>query len=466
MAELLVPTISGQEFSGEGLAAARNVTLGKHVNAYAPRFGIDPTGQKNSTAGVNKAIAEAHSDFIKGKGSGIVYFPPGIILITPGEVQVPGRTVLLGSPKNTFFLADTSKMPAGGYTEPTAMVGVGTWTTYGGNGGDAGDPYQMRCGVEKIVFKGVYAEDWQAPDSKIPKNLVGILFNTYLGGTGVQQNPDSYNHLADIEIWDVDFPVLIIGPDDQGMKVNNIHADRFGSAGMIVGRPPWHPQQVPSSGADNHFFNVDVHGGNVFGGNFAGVEVYTSNCVFVACKAWYMKRNLADNTTVDSANTKDRYWRLRHGAGFFIAGGRNKFLGCETQETGNHGWVFAADRISVTNCTADAASYFRMAGTVDATGTTSDQVNTAAGFAITTAVSDLTMSSCNSFNLRKAGNATKWGYWIQPGATKISLSACRAADLASEDLAVSNTSNFHPTIKDVFIHVNNRIYTNHVTTQI
>lgn len=460
MAQLRVPTISGQEFRGEGLAAAQNVTIGKQVNVCSPRFGADPTGKKNSTVAFQAALAEASDSYSKGVGGGTVYVPPGTYLITPGVLKLPGRTTLLGSPKNSILLADTSAMPADGYAEPTAVVGIGSWLTPAG--GDAGDKYQMRCGIENLVIKGVYAEDWQAA-SGAPKNLVGVLFNTFL--TTSPQNPDAYHHLENIEIWDTDFGVMLIGQDDQGLKANNIHIDGCGSAGFVVGRPKWHPVQVSTAGADNHFANVDVHGTNKGGGNHAAIEVYGSNCVFVACKAWYTRRTVADNTTVDSSDSPDRFWRLAQGAGFYIRGARNKFIGCESQETGNHGWVIAGERAIITGCTADAASFYRMAGTEDKAAGTSDLVSTAAGFAVTTFASELAMTACQSFNLRGAGKATKWGFWLQNWVGKISITGCKASDLSSPDLAVSNLTNFHPD-GDIYVQVNQRVVTDHVTTQL
>lgn len=460
MAELLVPTISGQEFSGDGLAAARNVTLGKHVNVCAPRFGVDPTGQKNSTAGIKKAIAEANRDFNRGRGSGIVYFPPGVYLVTPGEIQIPARTVLMGVPKSVFMLADTSQAPSGGYSEPTPVLGIGSWLVPAG--GAAGDKYMMRAGVENIVIKGVSAEDWQVDtSSKITKNLVGVLFNTNL--TNSPMNPDAYHHLENIEIWDTDFGVMLIGQDDQGIKANNIHIDGCGSTGFMVGRPKWHPEQIDTSGADNHFFNIDVHGTNKFGGNYAGFEVYTSNCVFVACKAWYTNRKVSDNTTVDSTDAPDRFWRLMQGAGFYIRGERNKLLGCESQETGNHGFVIAGSQTTLSGCTADAASYYRLAGTEDKVNAVSDMMDTAAGFAITTYAQYLSMSGCQSYNLRPVGKATKWGFWIQDYHRNITLTGCFSTGASSGD--INQTTKWHPD-KNVFVQVNSNIYSSHTTTQI
>lgn len=458
MAELLVPTLSGQNFSGDGLAAARNVTLGRHINVCAPRFGADPTGKKNSTDAFVKAFAEASDSYAKGVGGGTVYVPPGTYLITPGVLKLPGRTTLLGSPKNSVLVADTSTMPSGGYAEPTAMVGIGSWLTPAG--GEAGDKYQMRSGIENIVIKGVYAEDWQSATLP-PKNLVGILFNTFL--TTAPMNPDAYHHLESIEIWDTDFGVMLIGQDDQGIKANNIHIDGTGSAGFIVGRPRWHPVQVNTSGADNHFSNIDVHGTNKRGGNHAGIEVYTSNCVFVACKVWYTKRVTLDNTTVDSSDAPDRFWRLQQGAGFYIRGERNKLIGCESQETGNHGFVIAGSQTTLNGCTADAASYYRMAGTEDAANATSDMVSTAAGFAITSYAQYLAMSACQSYNLRGVGKANRWGFWIQDYCRNLSVQGCFSTGSLESD--VSQVTRWHPD-KNIYIQVNSSIYSSHSMTTI
>lgn len=458
MAELIVPTIVGQKFSGDGEAAAKNITWGKQINVCSSRFGADPTGKVNCTQAFVKALAEANEWFLKGAGGGTVYVPPGTYLVDAGVIKLNGRQMLLGSPKNTFLVVDQKSIPAGGFSEPTPVIGVGSWLTPAG--GTSGDKYMMRSGVENIVIKGVYAEDWQAA-SGVPKNLVGILFNTNL--TASPMNPDAYHHMVNIEIWDTDFGVMIIGQDDQGMKVNNIHIDGCGSAGFIVGRPKWHPEQISTSGADNHFFNVDVHGTNKSGGNHAGIEVYTSNCVFVACKAWYTKRVTLDNTTVDSTDAPDRFWRLQQGAGFYVRGERNKFIGCESQETGNHGFVIAGSNCTLTGCTADAASFYRMAGTEDTVNATSDMVSTAAGFAITTYAQYLTMSSCQSYNLRGVGKANKWGFWIQDYVRNISVLGCGATGHLTAD--VSQVTKWHAD-KNIYLHVNKNIWTDHVTTVI
>lgn len=460
MATLTVPTIKNGELAGEGLKAAQNVRLGLSYNVCAPRYGADPTGNTNSTAAFQKIFDEIKVNYDKGYGGATVHVPAGTYLITPGVLDIPGRTVILGSPKNTVFVPDKRNVPSGGFTEPTAMFGIGSWSKP--TGGDAGDQYRMRSGLENIVIKGVWKYDWQA-SSGIIKNLTGVLFNTNL--TSSPQNPDAYHHLSNIEIWDVDFGILLIGPDDQGIKAENIHIDRTNSAGLIVGRPLWHPQQISSSGADNHFVNLDIHGCNKGGGDFAGVEVYSSNCVFVACKVWYVQRTLTDNMTMGaSATDTDRFWRVRHGAGFYIRGSRNRLIGCESQETGGACFVLAGARLQVIGCSADSASVFSQAGVVNTGTKTSTLSGTAPGFFITNWAHDLAMSSCHVYSMHGPGQH-KWGYYVESYSDTMDITGCRATDLTDPALAVSIPNTFAKT-GDVYIQVNNSIYTDHVTRAI
>ncbi len=462
MTNLTIPTITNGELTGEGLQAARNVSLGLSYHASAPKWGADPTGTFDSTPAFKAMFADIRSKYDKGYGGATIYVAPGTYLIEPGVLDIPGRTVILGAPKNTVFVPYTKNIPSGGYSEPTALFSIGSWTVT--SGGVNGDQYRMRSGLENIVIKGVWKYDWQA-QTGIIKNLTGILFNTYL--TSSPQNPDAYHHLENIEIWDVDFGILLIGPDDQGIKANNIHIDRTNSAGLIVGRPLWHPQQISSSGADNHFTNVDIHGCNKGGGDFGGLELYTSNCVFVACKVWYVQRTITDNMSADDSGANvDRFWRIRHGCGIYVRGSRNRFDACEVQEVGGACWVIAGSMNTFSSCNADSASVFSQAGTVtDEKNKVSTLMNTAPGFYITNWAHDLTMNSCQVYSMHGAGHSHKWGYYIESYSDTMSINGCRATHLSSPDLAVSIPSKFAKA-GDVYIQVNNSIYTDHVTKTI
>lgn len=457
MTSLDFAVIEGGEFVRKGLKAVRNVSRGLSYYVCAPKWGADPTGTEDSTPAFKAIFDDIRANYDKGHRGATVYVDPGTYLIEPGVLDIPGRTVVIGSPKNTIFLP--TKVPAGGYSVPTALFSIGSWLAP--TGGDAGDPYRMRSGLEGIVIKGVYKYDWQA-QSGIVKNLTGVLFNTNLSKT--PQNPDAYHHLSNIEIWDVDFGILIIGQDDQGMKVENVHIDRTLSAGMIIGRPPEHPQQISSSGADNHFVNVDVHGCNK-NGSYAGIEVYSSNCVFVACKVWYVQRTIADITTTGKdATHADPYWRQRDGAGWFVRGARNRLIGCEGQETGGSCFVLAHERLQVIGCSADSASVYTQAGVKNTDGTkTSTLSETAPGFYISNWCHDLAMAGCQVYSMHGAGQ-NKWGYYFESWCDRLSVTGCRANDLSDMSLAMRLPSEFKYT-GDIYIQVNNKIITDHVTTK-
>ncbi|MFJ3031907.1 hypothetical protein ACIP5Z_07330 [Rothia terrae] len=453
---------TGSILALSSIPAANAITVstqGKTARVCDPEFGADPTGVKDSTAAFLAAI-KAVAPVNDGKTVGVVSVDAGLYRITPGKIDIPGRVIIRGVPKVTKYIANN--VPAGGYSEPTALFSIGSWGTP--SGGTGGDKWRMRAGIENAVIKTRDAEDWGIPTSDIPKNLVGILFNTYLGNP--PQNPDSYHHLTNIEVWDVDFGIMILGQDDQGIKVNNVRIDRTLSAGLIVGRPLWHPASIAANkpaggGADNQFIDVDVHGCNLGDGGFAGIEVYTSNCVFTACKSWYIRRaTVSDVLNRPTTGTWDeKVAAFRPGAGFFVYGRSNTFIGCASQETGGNGWVIVGKSTALASCRAESASFYDLAGTV--TGDkTSTGVSTAACFYLTQDAVNSTYTGCIAQNLYGKETGAKWGFYIEKYSDKIHVTSARSVDMSQSGGDLNNTTTYG---RDVYVHVNNHIYTNHQT---
>ena len=79
--------------------------------------------------------------------------------------------------------------------------------------------------------------------------------------------------------------VAILGLHDRGMKSINPCPQVLWRQGLLVGKPVGHPLRRKDGnnpgGADNKFLTVDISDANLSGKNYAGIEIYASQCKFL-----------------------------------------------------------------------------------------------------------------------------------------------------------------------------------------
>ena len=108
--------------------------------------------------------------------------------------------------------------------------------------------------------------------------------------------------LENLEIWDADMEVAILGLHDRAMKVHDIRVRMTWRQGFLVGKPIGHKAiNVDGIGAaDNKFSMLDVSDANKCGRNYAGIEVYASQCKFSQSTSWYNHGIRLENRCIQS----------------------------------------------------------------------------------------------------------------------------------------------------------------------
>jgi hypothetical protein len=95
---------------------------------------------------------------------------------------------------------------------------------------------------------------------------------------------------------------------------------------------------------------IDVSDANMSFGTYAGIEIYTSQSKFEASTSWFNKRNQGKNALYEV--------KTRHvGAGWFIQGTRNMFIGCTAQENAGHGWLVEWGNNQFIGCLGESSSF-------------------------------------------------------------------------------------------------------------
>jgi hypothetical protein len=133
-------------------------------------------------------------------------------------------------------------------------------------------------------------------------------------------------------------------------------------------------QLVRSRRAGRHAFNctnadswwIACEGTTLQAGiDSAGFFIGSTNCFFVACKAWYCRDY-----------------------GFYVRGTRNKFSVCESQDTRSHGWYVEFDKNVFNGCVADTAGFHDVGG----------KPNSADGFYVVNDNESQAMIGCQAFD--------------------------------------------------------------------
>lgn len=412
-----VPTIAGNTFTGPAAAAVRSITSGNALDVTAPEFGADPTGATDSTHAIQAAIDKAASN----PHGGSVRIPAGTYTVTYPFLRLKGWVDVYGDGLSTRIVA-TNSTPV---PEKTGVFHTGTYNTR------AEERTLFRPSVRDMFITTGAANSHTPP---IP-NICGIVLNTDLGDGPA--DPDAVPRIENLEIWDTDTGMAIFGRDDQGMKISAVRVRRTLNQGIIVGKPPNHPENLAKvkgwpGGADNNFTMVEVSGANMSGGGNAGIEIYTSQCHFTDCKSWYNSRSrpwqdLYGLTTpaltsagalagarvdmgaeVSAGASRNREW-MHAGAGFYIRATRTIMQGCEAQENGGHGFMIEWGRNQLMNCLAESSSWHDSVSGAAAPGEAAD-------FYICNDARGSVLSGCRSDNPHETenpGKGSRWGFYVE-----------------------------------------------------
>lgn len=319
-------------------------------------FNADPTGAVDSTAAINRAIQQAAE-----MGGGTVHLPAGSYKVSYPFIELLGSVHLQGAGReSTVIFADTAVpvpvktavIHAGNYDEPRRGTS------------------NILVGVSDLFIKAEHA--YRKHTNAIPERVGGIVFHTELGANPPE--PDCAHRIENVVIWDMAYGIALFGLDDQACQVRNVRVRRTREFGVCVGKPLEHQRakvdgKRETGAGDNILDAVDVSGANIAGGGFAGIECYTTNTTFTACKSWYNKRS---NSGVEGAagsiwdtkgaNAEHPHAAIKNGAGFYVHGGRNIFTGCTAQENGGHGFAIVGTANQIIGCRSASSSWWDTSG--------------------------------------------------------------------------------------------------------
>ena len=328
------------------------------VNVCDSKYNADPTGVRDSTSAIQKAV-----DDVAAQGGGSVEIPGGMYRVSYPFIEMKHRVEIFGHGQATRIVAFTDKsIPSSknGSYECTGVFHTGSYTTPMSGGTNQNKP--MRMGVRDLFIR---TNKYNLPlDSKSNQiflekhtqpvdNVAGVIFHTRIADANPGE-PDAVPTLSNIEIWDTAIGVAILGLDDQGMKIDKIRIRQTLRQGLLVGKPVGHPLRAREGdtpgAADNKFSMIDVSDANMSFGTYAGIEIYTSQSKFEASTSWFNKRNQGKNALYEV--------KTRHvGAGWFIQGTRNMFIGCTAQENAGHGWLVEWGNNQFIGCLGESSSF-------------------------------------------------------------------------------------------------------------
>ena len=251
---------------------------------------------------------------------------------------------------------------------------------------------------------------------------------------GNPPEPDSVPKLNNLTVWDMETGIAIIGNDDQAMCSFGLRVRNSYQAGLIVGKPPGHPEGTGGA-ADNKFFGADIGGSNQGRGNFAGVEIYTSQTKFELSTSWYTHSGasfgqlygLANNAapgadiTAGSPNSNARASQY-NGAGWRIRATKCAFTTCEAQENGGHGFFIEFGDNVFTACRGESSSY---SGTAHG----SAGKDSSADFYLCNSGTDGTvLQGCSSRKARPASGGARWSYYLESWFKGLTIANCTTLD--------------------------------------
>ena len=339
------------------------------MSINAVNYGADPTGAKDSTAAIQKAV-----DDVAARGGGSVELPRGIYRVSYPFIDIKHRVEIFGYGSSTIVVAFNDRAiptTSDGYIEYSGLFHVGNYTTPVVGNYNANKP--MRMGVRNLHIR-TNADN--TPIDRYPldahttplDNVAGVIMHTHLTGDQLNE-PDIVPIISGIEVWDTAIGVAVLGLDDQGMKIDDVTVRRTLNQGFLLGKPVGHrrrPNEGNNSGAaDNKLRGIDVAEANLSGGSYAGIEVYAAQAKFENCASNSNHRTLGKNALYEPAT--------RHaGAGWIVQSERNMFIGCTARSNAGHGWLIEWANNVFVGCEASGSSW---AGTVSGSAHADEAAN-------------------------------------------------------------------------------------------
>lgn len=380
---------------------------------HAP-YEADPTGKRDSTKAIQDAINDVYA-----LGGGSVYIPAGKYLVSYPFIELKGFVHVYGDDRATEIIAvDTVAVK-----ERTGIFHTGTWNTRK----QAND--LMHFGVSDLWIRA--RKSGRQHQNYIP-NTIGVCLNSDMGGNPPE--PDSVPKLNNLTVWDMETGIAIIGNDDQAMCSFGLRVRNSYQAGLIVGKPPGHGEGSGGA-ADNKFFGADIGGSNQGRGDFAGVEIYTSQTKFELSTSWYTHSGasfgqlygIAGNAapgadiTAGSPGSNARATQY-NGAGWRIRATKCAFTTCEAQENGGHGFFIEFGDNVFTACRGESSSY-------GSTAHGSAGKDSSADFYLCNSGTDGTvLQGCSSRKARPASGGARWSYYIESWFKGLTIANCTSLD--------------------------------------
>lgn len=433
--QYLTYTDTAREYTAHNLA--KN---GLHVNALD--YCVDPTGVEDCTDQLNK-LAER----LYWLGGGSIELPAGIYKVSHPFIDLLDKVEFFGHGMSTQIIAtSTYKLDDAVRKNRDECFGVFHTGTYRERASlKVTNNRPMRFGVRDMWIrtstkKGAINVDQLRDNMHAGEPLAhvaGVILHTEF--TGKPNDPEAVPSLSNLEIWDVDMGVAILGLHDRGMKVDKIRVRKSLRQGLLVGKPVGHPlRRIDDNnpgGADNKFLTVDISDANLSGKNYAGIEIYASQCKFFGSTSWYNRRSVPKNSiyVTRKENQSDNQYTAKAGAGWYVAGTRNLFQGCTAQENGGHGWFALMPRNNYVGCIGESSSWH------DAVSGTASN-HEAANWYISSWASDCTFTGVRSDNPYEDSDnpedkfsldtalAARWGFYIEGGAGRLNIIGANAFD--------------------------------------
>lgn len=306
-------------------APAQSVSL-MQVDVTLPPYNADPTGARDSRKAIQDAI-----DAVASRGGGTVYLPAGTYRVEDPYIELKGFVLVRGAGMNATQIIAQPRKPVTGEAaqDKVGVFHTGSWLKR------KKDASMLRFGVTDLMIRSHRSGlQIQAPLD----GVYGVLFNTDLGKDPA--DPDCVSTLNFVEVWGMEVGIAVIGNDDQAMKCFGLKVRHSKKAGLIVGKPPGHPEG-DAGAADNKFFGADIGGSNQGGGDHAGIEIYTSQTKFTNSTSWYTHSNTTveklyclegGKSDMEMGGPKNPNREAqKNGAGWYIAATKCTFTGCEAQ---------------------------------------------------------------------------------------------------------------------------------------
>lgn len=380
---------------------------------HAP-YEADPTGKRDATKAIQDAINDVYA-----LGGGSVYIPAGKYLVSYPFIELKGFVHVYGDDRATEIIATDTKA----ISERTGIFHTGTWNTRK----QAND--LMHFGVSDLWIRA--RKTGRQHQNYIP-NTIGVCLNSDMGANPPE--PDSVPKLNNLTVWDMETGIAIIGNDDQAMCSFGLRVRNSYQAGLIVGKPPGHGEGSGGA-ADNKFFGADIGGSNQGRGNFAGIEIYTSQTKFELSTSWYTHSGasfgqlygIAGNAapgadiTAGSPGSNARTSQY-NGAGWRIRATKCAFTTCEAQENGGHGFFIEFGDNVFTACRGESSSY-------GSTAHGSAGKDSSADFYLCNSGTDGTvLQGCSSRKARPASGGARWSYYIESWFKGLTIANCTSLD--------------------------------------